>query len=337
MQYFVYGRDRPGSFALKMSLNGAHWSFMDRYLESLIARGPTLTGTDDQAESTGSLHIVDLPDAQAAREFAYDEPYYRAGVFASVQLCRFDNVLGRSMWDFPDAVDGYDRFLVIGPGEACPTTKPMIAYGNLLTLDGATHLGRAALVEAPNRAAAALALACDTQGPPEVHHWRFGGRQAPPARPRPRPRPRGESSRCRFRGRVRPPPQGRERPPRTSTPDITAPGMRDDRPHRVGWRPYQASVRVVRTRVGKRGSPRRPRSPAARGRSSAIRICHSCGSRAATASSTEIWFWPAAAVGSPVAGSIGRWPTSSRAPPGATPAERRRTIAAPVPARARTG
>jgi hypothetical protein len=29
---------------------------------------------------TGSMHIVDLPDGDAAQEFAYDEPYYKAGV-----------------------------------------------------------------------------------------------------------------------------------------------------------------------------------------------------------------------------------------------------------------
>jgi len=45
----------------------------------MIARGPTLS--PDRATWTGSLHIVDLPSAEAAYEFAEREPYNRAGMF----------------------------------------------------------------------------------------------------------------------------------------------------------------------------------------------------------------------------------------------------------------
>lgn len=179
MEYFVYGRDRPGAFELKMSLSDDHWSFMDGYGELLVARGPTLTGDGDEAESTGSLHIADLPDAAAARAFAYEEPYYRAGVFGSVLLCRFHNVLGRTMWDFTESVDGYSRFLVITMDESAPapvTSKHLIVYGELLALDGEARLGRAATVEAPDAEAAATLLAASGGGRTEVYPWCFGGR-----------------------------------------------------------------------------------------------------------------------------------------------------------------
>ncbi|AWS40330.1 YciI family protein [Streptosporangium sp. 'caverna'] len=179
MEYFVYGRDRPGAFELKVSLNEDHWSFMDGYGELLVARGPTMTGDGDDAESTGSLHIVDLPDAEAARTFAYEEPYYRAGAFESVLLCRFRNVLGRTMWDFTEAVDGYSRFLVIVMGEsdlAPVTSKHMIVYGELLAPDGEARLGWAATVEAPDRETAATLLPVGGDGHTEVHLWFFGGR-----------------------------------------------------------------------------------------------------------------------------------------------------------------
>jgi uncharacterized protein len=181
VEYFVYGRDRPGAFELKVSLNEDHWSFMDGYGELLVARGPTMTGDGDDAESTGSLHIVDLPDAEAARTFAYEEPYYRAGAFESVLLCRFRNVLGRTMWEFTEAVDGYGRFLVITMGESDPapvTSKHLIVYGELLALDGEARLGRAAMVEAPDRETAATLLPTGGDGRTEVHPWRFGGRPA---------------------------------------------------------------------------------------------------------------------------------------------------------------
>jgi uncharacterized protein YciI len=177
VEYFVYGRDRAGTYGLKESLSEEHWSFMDGYGELLIARGPTLTGRDDEDESTGSLHIVDLPDAETARRFAYDEPYYRAGVFESVLICRFHNILGRTMWDFTEVVDGYSRFLLIAMDASAPAramSKHLIVYGDLLSLDGDTRLGWAAAVEAPNREAAATMSPAGTDA--EVHHWTFGGR-----------------------------------------------------------------------------------------------------------------------------------------------------------------
>ncbi|MFD2078040.1 hypothetical protein SAMN05421678_108216 [Actinopolymorpha cephalotaxi] len=179
MEYFVYGRDRPGAFPLKVRMSNEHWDFMDRYADRLVARGPTLTGHGDDAESTGSLHIVDLPDVRAAREFAYEEPYFRAGAFESVLLCRFDNVLGHTMWDFTGAVEGYGRYLLVAldGSEPEPLTSPhLIVYGGLRSLDGETVLGRAAAVEAPNPEAAAALLPARGDAHTEVHLWRFGGR-----------------------------------------------------------------------------------------------------------------------------------------------------------------
>ena len=77
----------------------AHWSFMDGYAEHMIARGPTLTA--DRTTWTGSMHMVDLPDAQAARVFAFQEPFYRAGVYGEVLVSRWRNTLGRTSGTTP--------------------------------------------------------------------------------------------------------------------------------------------------------------------------------------------------------------------------------------------
>lgn len=171
MEYFVYGRDRPGGFDVKVSLNEEHWAFMDKYV--LIARGPTLT--EDGEETTGSLHIVDLPDVEAVRAFAYNEPYYRAGAFESVLLARFRKHIGSTMWDFANAFEGYGRYLVLTEDEPRPlTSKHVIMYGDLLDLDDDAHLGRAALVEAPDAEAAAVLVSAAVA---DVHPWEFGGRR----------------------------------------------------------------------------------------------------------------------------------------------------------------
>jgi len=173
VEYFVYGWDRSGSGDLKARMTEEHWAFMDGYADGLIARGPTLT--EDREESTGSLHIVDLPDVEAARAFAYDETYYRAGVFEDVLLCRFDKLVGSTMWDFTDAVEDYGRFLVLTKDASRPiSSQHLIMYGDLRSLDDDTHLGRAALVEAPDAKAAAVLLEAAAT---DVHPWEFGGRR----------------------------------------------------------------------------------------------------------------------------------------------------------------
>jgi uncharacterized protein YciI len=179
MEFFVYHRDRPGSLALREQLVEAHWTYMDRFAGRMIARGPTLTGDIP----TGSVHIVDLPDAGAARAFAFDEPNYQAGVYRDVLLRRWRNTLGRTMWDFPGGRSEGERYLVLGLGAgpaadlaAPPGPAEPIAYGPLLSDDGATWLGTAALVRAPDPDAACAELTRDRYAAIEVHHWQFGGR-----------------------------------------------------------------------------------------------------------------------------------------------------------------
>lgn len=101
MEFFCYHRDRPGSLELRDQLLEEHWSYMDLFAAQMIARGPTFAADGDTP--SGSVHIVDLPDAAAARAFAFDEPNYQAGVYRDVLLRRWRNLLGRTMWDFPVA------------------------------------------------------------------------------------------------------------------------------------------------------------------------------------------------------------------------------------------
>ncbi|MFB9235565.1 YciI family protein [Plantactinospora siamensis] len=181
MEFLAYHRDRPGSAALRDELVEAHWSYMDRYSDRMIARGPTLT--DDGETATGSVHIVDLPDAAAARAFAFDEPNYQAGVYRDVLLRRWRNLLARTMWQFPGGRTGGNRYLVLGlgAGPAADLEPPadragLIAYGPLLADDGHTWLGTAVLIQAPDADAARGVLTPHRYADIEVHPWQFGGR-----------------------------------------------------------------------------------------------------------------------------------------------------------------
>jgi hypothetical protein len=200
MAYLFYGRDRPGVGELRRQTAEAHWSFMDRYADAMIARGPTLAPDDDEF-MTGSLHIVDLSDAAAAETFAYDEPFYKAGVFAEVLVRRWRNVLGRTMWDF--AGTGGRRFMVLAHGDPAATgpaddlrdqqheyvtngghSDGLIAYGPMLGDNGEDWLGTVVLVELADRAAVEAMIRdapyarAGLYTAIETHDWRFGGRPA---------------------------------------------------------------------------------------------------------------------------------------------------------------
>ncbi|WP_405910255.1 MULTISPECIES: YciI family protein [unclassified Streptomyces] len=181
MEFFCYHRDRPGSGKLRDELLEDHWSYMDGYAAEMIARGPTLA--DDGETATGSVHILDLPDPATARAFAFDEPNYQAGAYRDVLLRRWRNLLGRTMWDFPGGRTGGNRYLVLGlgSGEAVDLVVPrdrdeLIAYGPLLSDDGATWLGTAVLLRAPDPDTARAVLTQDEYADVEVHDWYFGGR-----------------------------------------------------------------------------------------------------------------------------------------------------------------
>lgn len=196
MDYFFYCRARPDTEALADEHTEAHWAFMDQYAATMVARGPILS--DDGAEWTGSMHIVGLPDAAAAQVFAFEEPYYRAGVFGDVFMRRWRNELGCTMWQFQGDPDQNQRFLIIGHGKSDASDQhgslplrqrfledhrsQIIVSGLLLSDDDATWAGGIMLVEAPDRAAAEALAALDPFAQAglyqsvELHRWRFGGR-----------------------------------------------------------------------------------------------------------------------------------------------------------------
>ncbi len=185
MEFFCYHRDRAGARDLRRQWGERHWSYMDGFAETMIARGPTYT----EEGPTGSVHILGLPDAAAARAFAFDEPGHQAGVYRDVLLRRWRNTLGRTMWEHPmerDA-DGYleveDGYLVVGLGAGEPADtdlprdpSPLIAYGPLLSDDGDAWLGTAALLRASSSDAARSILTNGRYGSIDVHRWTPGGR-----------------------------------------------------------------------------------------------------------------------------------------------------------------
>jgi uncharacterized protein YciI len=191
LDFFVYSRDAADTADLRddQALLEEHWSYMDRFAASMIARGPTL-GTDRET-ATGSLHVLALPSVDAVREFVALEPNNRAGVYGEHSVWRFENLLGRSMWEF-SGQPAEPQFLIVSrshlgrplPAETLPAEllERLVLYGALATLDGAEPVGVALAVQAPDRAAVDALIEDERMGlgpwsAVEVHNWEFGGRR----------------------------------------------------------------------------------------------------------------------------------------------------------------
>jgi uncharacterized protein len=198
VDFFVYNLDAPGTEALRDDdqLLEAHWSYMDRFANSMIARGPTLT--PDRESTTGSLHVLGLPSLAAAREFVEREPNNRAGVYAEHWIWTFENLLGRTMWEFSGDADE-PRFLVIARADGDQRTpvsvRPappaelgaelrnrLIIYGTLATPESGEMIGVSVALHAPDKEAAVALLGDGVTGLDALpivvaHDWEFGGRR----------------------------------------------------------------------------------------------------------------------------------------------------------------
>ena len=168
---------------------------MDAFGESMIARGPTFA--TDRETATGSLHILGLPTIDAAHEFVACEPNNRAGLYAEHSVWRFENLLGRTMWEFVGAADE-PRFLIIARSRRDQNTasddrpvpaadlsselrERLILYGALTTLADGEPIGVALAVQARDREAVDALLvqeqALGVYPEIEIHDWEFGGRR----------------------------------------------------------------------------------------------------------------------------------------------------------------
>jgi uncharacterized protein YciI len=191
VDFFVYSRDAADTAHLRddQELLEEHWSYMDRFAESMIARGPTLD--TDRETATGSLHVLALPSVDAAHEFVALEPNNRAGLYAEHTVWRFENLLGRTMWEFSVQPEE-PRFLIIGrshggrpvSAETLPAEllARLVLYGALTTLDGAEPVGVALALQAPDRDAVDAFIEDKRTGlgvfaDIEIHDWEFGGRR----------------------------------------------------------------------------------------------------------------------------------------------------------------
>jgi uncharacterized protein len=192
MLFYVYAQDRPAVGAEMLAMVEAHWSYMDKFADQLVLRGPTLS--DDGEEHTGSLHIVDLADRAGAERFATKEPFYRAGLYDKVTVVRAVVLLHRERPE--DSTESeIPKALVTGEWPPTPRkandTGPQLlgvspdahlSFVAILVDDDQSHtIGIASIVSAPRVEAPRIVQPCADQltGVPAAltaKRWQHGGR-----------------------------------------------------------------------------------------------------------------------------------------------------------------
>lgn len=78
--------------ALRAATRPDHLAYLEAALDQVVVAGPLL---DEEGAPIGSMLLMDFPDRRAAVAFAADDPYAKAGLFASVAVTAWRQVLPR--------------------------------------------------------------------------------------------------------------------------------------------------------------------------------------------------------------------------------------------------
>ena len=86
----LMARDKPKSLDIRKANRAAHLDYIEATGVVSMA-GPFL---DENGSMTGSLVILDVADMDAARRWAENDPYAKAGLFETVVLSEWKKVVG---------------------------------------------------------------------------------------------------------------------------------------------------------------------------------------------------------------------------------------------------
>ena len=82
--------DRPDGAALRQQVRPQHKAYLAQVADRIAFAGPLLH--DDGVTMIGSLLAIDFDSREAAQAWLADEPFTRAGLYASVAIHPFANL-----------------------------------------------------------------------------------------------------------------------------------------------------------------------------------------------------------------------------------------------------
>jgi hypothetical protein len=91
MFFVVLTTDKPGAAQVRADNRPAHLDYLKSFGEQIVAAGATLA--DDGESMTGSFLLIDVADRAAAEDFARNDPFAKAGLFAATEIRRWRKVI----------------------------------------------------------------------------------------------------------------------------------------------------------------------------------------------------------------------------------------------------
>ena len=88
MFYVLICTDKPKSLHTRLKTRPAHLEYLEELGDVLKLGGPMLD--EDSGEPNGSLLVVEATSEQEARAIAESDPFNEAGIFASIDVRRWD-------------------------------------------------------------------------------------------------------------------------------------------------------------------------------------------------------------------------------------------------------
>jgi uncharacterized protein len=89
--YVIHALDKPGALQTRLDNYPAHRAYLgdaDALGIRIMASGPLVT--EDGSEMIGSLFLVEAEREMIVRAFSAGDPFAKAGLWASVDIRRFD-------------------------------------------------------------------------------------------------------------------------------------------------------------------------------------------------------------------------------------------------------
>lgn len=90
--FAVIGLDRPDSLSKRKAALPDHRAYLKSHDERMFLVGPL---RDSSGNSCGSLYVFEAVGADEIREWLSREPFFKAGVYDTLLIRRFDPVMTR--------------------------------------------------------------------------------------------------------------------------------------------------------------------------------------------------------------------------------------------------
>ena len=91
MLFAIYYVDKPNHGEVRAANRQAHLDYIGTMKDQVFAAGPTIS--DDGAQMTGSVIIMDFAGRAEAEAFTENDPYVKAGLFERIEVKAWKKVL----------------------------------------------------------------------------------------------------------------------------------------------------------------------------------------------------------------------------------------------------